>query len=109
MNRRFVALLIVFVIALQGPRLAYANALTAKTMPAGCASHVVGHSGQEAPSCCPDTLTAALCCSVGMVFGGAPALHLARAPLAAHRLPPESGSVVFATEHPIPPLRPPIA
>jgi hypothetical protein len=109
MNRRFVAFLVMLAIGLQGPSLAYAAALTAKTVPTGCASHMVGHSGHQNPSCCPDPMTAALCCAVGIVLGGASQLHPPRISTPTRLSPPESGSVAFATERPIPPLRPPIA
>jgi hypothetical protein len=106
MNRRFVAFLVMMAIGLQGPSLAYAAALTAETMPNGCTSHVLGQSGS---SCCPDNVGPGLCCSGGIVLGGAPSPLIARNSLAARLLPPDSGSVAVATERPSPPLRPPIA
>jgi hypothetical protein len=108
MNRRFVAYLIMLMIGLQGPSLAYAAALTAKTMPAGCASHVLSQDGHDKASCCPDNVSAGLCCSPGVVFGGAPSLLVTHLSSPTSLLPPDSGSVAFATERPSPPLRPPI-
>ena len=107
MNRRFVGLLVVLAISLQGPSLAYAAAATAKTMPASCASHILGQSASD-NSCCPQSMPG-VCCAGGLVVTGmlpAP-VTLAAAPL--HLLPTRSGSVPFATERPSPLLRPPIA
>jgi len=107
MNRRLVALLVMLAISLQGPSLAYAAAATAKTMPASCASHILGQSGSD-NSCCPQGLTG-VCCAGGLVVTGmlsAP-VTLPAAPL--HLAPFASGSVAFATERPSPLLRPPIA
>ena len=107
MNRRFVGLLVVLAISLQGPSLAYAAAAAAKAMPASCASHILGQSGSD-NSCCPQGLTG-VCCAGGLVVTGmlsAP-VTLPAAPL--HLAPFASGSVPFATERPSPLLRPPIA
>jgi hypothetical protein len=107
-NRRFVAFLIMLAIGLQGPSLAYAAAVAAKTMPTGCAGHVLGQNGQD-DSCCPQGVAPGLCCAGGLVFSGMPsALGL---PLSGriYFLPTVSGSVAFASERPTPLLRPPIA
>jgi len=107
MNRRFVGLLVVLAISLQGPSLAYAAAATTKTMPASCASHILGQSGSD-NSCCPQDMPG-VCCAGGLVVTGmlsAP-VTLPAAPL--HLVPSASGSVPFATERPSPLLRPPIA
>jgi hypothetical protein len=108
-NRRFVAFLVMLAIGLQGPSLAYAAALTAKSMPTGCANHVPGQSGYNNSSCCPDNMAPGLCCAGGVVFGGTPTLLLTRISVPARLLPADSGSVAFATQRPPPPLRPPIA
>jgi hypothetical protein len=109
MNRRFVAILLILAIGLQGPSLAYAAALTAKTMPTGCASYMLSQDGHDNASCCPDNIGAGLCCSAGVVFGGVPSLLLTRISSPARLLPPDSGAVTLATERPSPPLRPPIS
>jgi hypothetical protein len=109
MSCRFVAFVIMLAIGLQGPSLAYAAAVTSKTMRSDCASHMVDQSGHTNESCCPDNLSPGLCCAGGVVFGGTPTLLLTRISIPAHLLPPDSGSVAFATERPSPPLRPPIA
>jgi len=107
MNRRFVGLLVVLAISLQGPSLAYAAAAGAKTMPASCADHILGQSGSD-DACCPQGLLPGACCAGGLVLTGMPSAPvLPAAPL--HLLPPASGSVPFATERPSPLLRPPIA
>src|SRR3977135_773871 len=107
MDRRFVGLLVVLAISLQGPSLAAAGAATAQTMPASCASHILGQSGSD-NSCCPQSIPG-VCCAGGLVVTGmlsAP-VTLPAAPL--HLVPSASGSVPFATERPSPLLRPPIA
>jgi len=109
MNRRFVALLVVLAISLQGPSLAYAAALTAKTMPAACAGQVLGHSGTDDSSCCPQGILPGLCCAGGLVFTGMPSAPITLLSVSLHLLPAASGSVAFATERPAPLLRPPIA
>ena len=62
MNQRFVAFLIMLAIGLQGPTLAYAASLTAKTMPSGCTSQMLGQSGHDNAPCCPDNMGPGLCC-----------------------------------------------
>jgi hypothetical protein len=108
MNRRFVGLLVVLAMSLQGPSLAYAAAATAKTMPASCATHVLGQSGSD-NACCPQGMLPGVCCAGGLVVTGMPSAPatLPVAPL--HLLPFASGSVRFSTERPSPLLRPPIA
>jgi hypothetical protein len=108
MSRRIVTFLVIIAISLQGPSLAYSAALTTKAMPTGCASYLLGQNGHDNSPCCPDTLNAGLCCSGGVVFGGAPSLLVTHISLPARLLPPDAGSVAFATERPAPPLRPPI-
>jgi hypothetical protein len=108
-KQRFVAFLIMLAIGLQGPTLAYAASLTAKTMPSGCTSQMLGQSGHDNAPCCPDNMGPGLCCAGGAVFGGTPTVVLARVLTPARLLPPDSGSAAFATERPSPPLRPPIA
>jgi hypothetical protein len=108
MNRRFVGLLVVLAMSLQGPSLAYAAAATAKTMPASCATHILGQSGSD-NACCPQGMLPGVCCAGGLVVTGMPSapVTLPAAPL--HLLPFASGSVRFSTERPSPLLRPPIA
>ena len=95
-------------ISLQGPSLAYAAAATAKTMPASCATHILGQSGSD-DACCPQGMLPGVCCAGGLVVTGMPSapVTLPAAPL--HLLPFASGSVRFSTERPSPLLRPPIA
>jgi hypothetical protein len=106
--RRFVALLVVLAISLQGPSLAYAAAAAAKAMPAACAGHVLGHTGND-DSCCPQGILPGLCCAGGLVLTGMPSAALTLPSVSLHLLPSASGSVAFATERPAPLLRPPIA
>ena len=108
-NRRFVAFLIVLAIALQGPSLAYAAAVTAKTVPAGCAGHAFGHSGDDNRPCCPQGSAPGLCCSGGIVFTDMPSALVVALIVPVYRMPAASGFVAFATERPTPLLRPPIA
>ena len=108
-NRRFVAFLIVLAIALQGPSLAYAAAVTAKTMPAGCAGHTFGHSGDDNRPCCPQGSAPGLCCTGGIVFTDMPSALVVALIVPVYRMPAASGFVAFATERPTPLLRPPIA
>jgi hypothetical protein len=108
MNRRFVVLLVVLAISLQGPSFAYAAALSAKTMPAACAGQVLGHSGADDSSCCPHGILPGLCCAGGLVFTGMPSAPLALLSVSLRLMPAASGSVAFTTELPAPLLRPPI-
>jgi hypothetical protein len=54
----------------QGPSLAYAAAAAAKTMPASCASHILGQSGND-DSCCPQSMPG-VCCAGALVVTGMP-------------------------------------
>jgi hypothetical protein len=107
MNRRFVAFLIMLVIALQGPSFAYAGAVSAKTMPARCAGHTLGQNGHG--SCCPQGSAPGLCCAGGIVVTGMPSALLIPLIIPVYRMPAASGFLAFATERPTPLLRPPIA
>ncbi len=109
MNRRFVALLVMLAIGLQGPILAYAVVANAKTMPAACAGHTLGQSGNDDSSCCPQGIAPGLCCAGGMVLTAIPSTLPTPPTLPSRFVPCASGSVAFATERPIPLLRPPIA
>jgi hypothetical protein len=109
MNRRCVAFLIILAIGLQGPSLAYADAVSAKTMPAGCAGQTLGHSGHDNGSCCPQGSAPGLCCAGGIVFTGVPSTLVMPLVIPVYRMPTASGFVAFATERPTPLLRPPIA
>jgi len=108
MNRRLVALLVVLAISLQGPSLAYAAAAAAKTMPASCASHILGQSGSD-DSCCPQGTLPGVCCAGGLVLTGMTSAPVTLRAMPLHLLPSPSGSTPFATERPSPLLRPPIA
>jgi len=108
-KRRFVAFLIVLAIGLQGPSLAYAAAVTAKTMPAGCAGHTFGHSGDDNRPCCPQGSAPGLCCTGGVMFTDMLSALVIALIVPVHRMPAASGFVAFATERPTPLLRPPIA
>ena len=108
MNRRFVAFLIVLAIGLQGPSPAYAAAVTAKTMPAGCAGHTLGQSGPDNCPCCPQGTAPGLCCAGGIAFTGMPSALGIPIMTPVYRLPAASGLAAFATERPTPLLRPPI-
>jgi hypothetical protein len=107
-KRRFVAFLILLAIGLQGPRLAYAAALTAKTMPSACVGHTLGQTGHDNCPCCPQGSAPGLCCAGGIVFTGTPSALGIAIILPVYRLPAASGLVAFATERPTPLLRPPI-
>lgn len=109
MNRRFVAFLIMLAIGLQGPSLAYASALTAKTMPPASAGHTLAQSGTDNCPCCPQGGAPGLCCSGGIVFTGVPSALSVPLLVPVYRMPVVSGLVAFATERPTPLLRPPIA
>jgi hypothetical protein len=109
MNRRFVAFLIMLAMGLQGPSLAYAAAVSAKTMPAGCAGHTLGQSGHDNGSCCPQGSVPGLCCVGGIVFTGMSSALVIPLIIPVYRMPAGSGFVAFATERPTPLLRPPIA
>src|ERR1700687_2732218 len=96
-------------IGLQGPILAYAGTVTAKTMPAGCAGHTLGQSTNADSSCCPQGIAPGLCCAGGLVLTGIPSAPVTRPAQRLHLSPPASGPVAFATERPTPLIRPPIA
>jgi hypothetical protein len=108
-NRRFVAFLIMLAIGLQGPSLAYATAVSAKTMPAGCAGHMLGQSGHDNCPCCPQGSAPGLCCAGGIVFTAMPSALVIPPVIPVYRMPAASGFVAFTTERPTPLLRPPIA
>jgi hypothetical protein len=109
MNRRFVAFLIMLAIGLQGPSIAYAAAVTAKTMPLACAGHTVGQNSPHYCPCCPQGSAPGLCCAGGIVFTGMPSALVIPLMVPIYRMPAASGFVAFATERPTPLLRPPIA
>jgi hypothetical protein len=109
MDRRSVALLVMLAIGLQGPILAYAGAVTAKTMSATCAGHTLGQSGNDDSPCCPQGLASGVCCAGGIVLTCVPCTPFTPPAVPSHVVPPASGSVAFATERPTPLLRPPIA
>jgi hypothetical protein len=108
MNRRFVALLVVLAIALQGPSLAYASAAAAKTMPAPCAGHMLCDPCSN-NSCCPEGMLPGTCSAGGIVFTGMPSMIVPPSVASSNLLPFTSDSPAFATERPSPLLRPPIA
>jgi hypothetical protein len=108
-NRRFVAFLIMLAIGLQGPSLAYAAAMTAKTMPAGCAGQTLGQNGHDNCPCCPQGSAPGLCCTGGIVFTGMASALVMPLIMPVYRMPAASSFVAFATERPTPLLRPPIA
>jgi hypothetical protein len=107
-NRRFVALLVVLAIGLQGPILAYAGAVTAKTVPPGCAGHVLGQNGTDG-SCCPQGILPGLCCAGGLVLTAVPSAPVTVPAVPLRLVVFPAGSIPFATERPAPLLRPPIA
>jgi hypothetical protein len=109
MNRRFIAFLIMLAIGLQGPSLAYAAAVSAKTMPARCADHTLGQNDHDDGSCCPQGSAPGLCCAGGLVFTGMPSAPVIPLIIPVYRMPAASGVVAFATKRPTPLLRPPIA
>jgi hypothetical protein len=109
MNRRFVAFLVILAIGLQGPSLAYAAAVTAKTMPVGCAGYTLGQSGHDNCPCCPQGSAPGPCCAGGIVLTGVPSALAIPLVIPVYRMPAASGFVAFATERPTPLLRPPIA
>ena len=108
MNRRFVALLVMFAMGLHGPILAYAGVANAKTMPAACAGHALGHGSNDS-SCCPQGIAPGVCCGGGMVLTGIPSTPTTPPTVPSRFVPSASGSVAFATQRPTPLLRPPIA
>ncbi len=108
MSRRVIALLVVLVISVQGPTFAYADAAAAKTVPAACAGHMLGHHGGH-DCCCPEGMLPGPCCAGGLVVTGMPSATVSAPAVASRLLPSNSGSVAFATERPSPLLRPPIA
>jgi hypothetical protein len=108
MNRRFVWLLVMLAIALQGPILAYAGVASAKTMAAPCTGHALSQSGNDDSSCCPQRIAPGVCCAGGTVLTAIPSA-LPMPPMVPSRfVPSASGSVAFATQRSIPLLRPPI-
>jgi len=84
---RFVAFLIMLAIGLQGPSLAYAAAVTAKTMPRSCAGQLLGQGSQDESSCCPQGIAPGLCCPGGVVLSGPPGVFAARPAIRARLLP----------------------
>lgn len=108
-NRRFVAFVIMLVIGLQGPSLAYASAVTTKTMPPACAGQAMGQNGCDGCPCCPAGSAPGACCTGGIVFTGLSSALVIPLIVPVYRLPAAAGFVGFATERPTPLLRPPIA
>ena len=66
-NRRLASFVIMLAIGLQGPSLAYADAVTANTVPPNCVGHALGQSGID-DSCCPQGIAPGLCCAGGLVL-----------------------------------------
>lgn len=108
-NRRFVAFVIMVAMGLQGPSLAYASAVTTKTMPPACAGQMVAQNGCDGCPCCPPGSGPGVCCTGGLVFTGIPSALIVPLVVPVYRLPAAPGFVGFATERPTPLLRPPIA
>jgi hypothetical protein len=106
-NRRFIALLVMLAIGLQGPILAYAGTVTEK--PAGCADHTLVHGSNADSSCCPQGIAPGLCCAGGIVLTAVPSAPVIRLAEPLRLSPPPSGPVAFATQRPTPLIRPPIA
>lgn len=108
-SRRFIALLIVFVVALQGPALAYAAASTVSTTTTHCCpGHELGNAGNGCNSCPAGVLAAGGCCAGCAVFIAMPSSQLSLWAPPLNLLPSESRSVSFDTESPTPQIRPPI-
>jgi hypothetical protein len=107
MSRRFVPLVVLVAISLQGPILAYAGAVTAKTVTPACAAHLPGHDGAD-DSCCPQGILPGLCCAGGLVLTAVPSAAVTVPAVPLHLMPLPAGFVAFATERPAPLLRPPI-
>jgi hypothetical protein len=106
MSRRFIALLVVLVMGLQGPILAFA---AASPMAAGhcCPGHQSGTAGNGCTSC-PAGVLAATCCATNSVTTAMLSSPVSLLASPSGHLLPESGSVSFATENPAPQFRPPI-
>lgn len=107
MGQRLVALLVVLVMGLQGPVLAYASGSAAPTAAHCCPGTDTGHSGNGCSSC-PDTVAAGACCAGSAFFA-----TMTDVPTSLTVAPPsllltQAGSVSFATECPSPQFRPPI-
>jgi hypothetical protein len=107
MNRRLIVLLVVLVMGLQGPILAYAAGSTPTTAEHCCPGHDSGNAGNGCTSCPADVL-AGTCCAGGAFFAVTLDSQISLLNLPSSLLPSESGSVSFATECPTPQFRPPI-
>ena len=106
MSRRLIALLVVLVMSLQGPFLAYAAASTTAAAHC-CPGQESGIAGNECPPC-PAGVLAGACCAGSPVFTAILYPHISLLVSSSRLLLSESDSVPFATESPTPRFRPPI-
>ena len=111
MTRRFLALVIVWAMGLQGPLVAYATASTlagaALSTQADCPGGAARSSSGDS-SCCPHSALASACCAGSVVFTTPGPFHLLPREALLALSPPAADALPFATERPGPELRPPI-
>lgn len=111
MTRGFVTLLLIMVVGLEGPALAYATAASpagsALTAPADCLAHLPAKASGDSACCWPGALASA-CCAGSIVFATILSTQMSSPALSLALVPHAGGSVAFATESPGPELRPPI-
>jgi hypothetical protein len=107
MNRRFIALLVVLVMGLQGPILALAAASTTAAAAHCCPGHQSG-TASNACSPCPTGVLAATCCAGSPAFTATLYSQISLLIRPSSLLLSESDSVPFVTERPTPNFRPPI-
>jgi len=107
MSRRFIALLVVLVMGLQGPILAFAAAATTTVTAHCCPGHDSGIAGNGC-SPCPAGVLAGTCCAGSPVFTARLDSQIPIFMPASTLLLSQSDSIAFVTESPTPNFRPPI-
>ena len=112
MNSRFIALLLVLAMGLQGPLLAYAAAPGASGPGTAtisvCPDGTVLQAGNDCSSCCSHGSIPAGCIAVCAVPMATPVLAIVDWAFALEAAPPTSVSVSFVGQRPDPLIRPPI-
>jgi hypothetical protein len=107
MSRRFIALLVVLVMGLQGPILAFASASTTTAAAHCCPGHELGTAGKGCLPC-PAAVLAGTCCASSPGFTAILYSQISLLIRPSSLLLSKSDSVPFVTESPPPNFRPPI-
>jgi len=107
MSRRFVALIVVLLMGLQGPLLAMAAAPGMTTTGPCCPGHQPGHNGNGCPPC-PAGVPVSTCSAGSLVSAASPGTQISLLMRPTGFLLSQLDSVPFGTQSPDPRFRPPI-